>query len=187
MEVNYKKKYEEALEWVRELYPTMVSCADKEAALRHFPELAESDDERIRKELVQFFKEKDEEDFEEWVPKAKVLAWFEKQGEHEPVVIIPKFRVGGVIRPKGSTAECTIESISGECYHGKGWGLHIGYEEDYELVEQKSSWSEEDEMIRETLKLIVKCAYDKYGIQGKEIGEEKLLAWLEKQVKKLKG
>ena len=38
----------------------------------------------MRKELVQFFKEKDEEDFEEWIPKAKVLDWLEKQGEQKP-------------------------------------------------------------------------------------------------------
>jgi hypothetical protein len=46
-------------------------------------ELKESEDERIRKELVQFFEEKDEEDFEEWIPKAKVLAWLEKQGKQK--------------------------------------------------------------------------------------------------------
>ena len=40
----------------------------------------------------------------------------------------------------------------------------------------------EDEKIRKILIHIVKCACDKYGVkyQGKEIGEEKLLAWLEK-------
>ena len=44
----------------------------------------------------------------------------------------------------------------------------------------------EDENIRKTLIHIVKGACDKYGIkyQGKEIGEEKLLAWLEKQSEK---
>lgn len=43
----------------------------------------------------------------------------------------------------------------------------------------------EDERIRKTLIHIVKGACDKYGIkyQGKEIGEEKLLAWLEKKGK----
>ena len=82
----------------------------------------------------------------------------EKQGEQNlansaktckdenTILIIPKFRVGDVIRPKGSTAEYTIESISGECYHGKGWGLHISCDNDYELVEQKpAEWNEEDE------------------------------------------
>ena len=30
----------------------MVSCADKEAALRHFPELKESEDEEVRKSKI---------------------------------------------------------------------------------------------------------------------------------------
>ena len=46
-----------------------------------------------------------------------------------------KFDIGDTIRPKGSKAEYTITSISGGCYHGKGWGLQIGAEKDYELVE----------------------------------------------------
>lgn len=46
-----------------------------------------------------------------------------------------KFDIGDTIRPKGSKAEYTITSISGGCYHGKGWGLPISAEKDYELVE----------------------------------------------------
>ena len=45
------------------------------------------------------------------------------------------FKIGDTIRPKGSKAEYTITSISGGCYHGKGWGLPISAEKDYELVE----------------------------------------------------
>ena len=73
----------------------------------------------------------------------------EKQGEQKPAVIIPKFRVGDVIRIKGSNAGYTITDISDGCYRGNGWGLDIiaGDESnDYELVEQKpAEWSEEDE------------------------------------------
>lgn len=47
-----------------------------------------------------------------------------------------KFDIGDTIRPKGSKAEYTITSISGGCYHGKGWGLPISAEKDYELVEE---------------------------------------------------
>ena len=62
----------------------------------------------------------------------------EKQCEQKTTnKIKPRFKVGDTIRPKGSMAEYTIESIYGECYHGKGWGLTIGCDEDYELVEQK--------------------------------------------------
>ena len=84
MEVNYKKKYEEALKWIRELYPTMVSCADKEAALRHFPELAESDDERIRKEMLDFFKGFYGNSMIKSVDVGPWIAWLEKQCKQKP-------------------------------------------------------------------------------------------------------
>ena len=102
--------------------------------------LPESEDEKIRKDIVFYIAANHKDDGE----KARWLYWLEKQGEQKPIVIIPKFRVGDVIRPKGSMAEYTIESISGEHYHGKGWKLHTGCDNDYELVEQKPAWSEED-------------------------------------------
>jgi hypothetical protein len=49
-----------------------------------------------------------------------------------------RFRVGDTICPKGSMAEFTIESIDAENYYGKGWGLSISAEDDYELVEAKT-------------------------------------------------
>ena len=76
---------EKALDVVRQM--VVDGQVSQEVAEKYFPELKESEGERIRKKLVQFFKEKDEEDFEEWVPKAKVLAWLEKQGEQKPADI----------------------------------------------------------------------------------------------------
>ena len=68
----------------------------------------------------------------------------------------------------------------------KGWectipdGMEARIDGNKIIVEPKES---EDEKIRKVLINIVKGACDKYGIkyQGKEITEEKLLAWLEKQ------
>lgn len=60
-------------------------------------------------------------------------------------------------------------------------GNQLGNDWIYALLpELKES---EDEKIKNILKNIVKCACDNYGIkyQGQEIGEEKLLAWLEKK------
>lgn len=144
---DYKKKYKEALEWMRELYPTMVSCADKEAALKYFPEIKESENERTRKELINYLDNFTNSEDRELVD--KFIAWLEKQGELKPAVVIPKFRVGDVIRIKGSNAEHKITDISGVCYRGNGWGLDIiaGDESNvYELVEQKPAWSEVDEI-----------------------------------------
>lgn len=91
---------------------------------------------------------RDEEDRAKLENLQRSLAWLEKQGEQSPVVIIPKFRVGDVIRIKGSNAEYLITEISDGYYRGSGWCLHIiegDKSDDYELVEQNSSWGEEDE------------------------------------------
>lgn len=147
-------------------------CFDKLTLFDLFPELAESEDERIRKALMQNLKERfgTKGNMGEGLDMPDVLAWFENQGEQKPVVVIPKFRVGDVIRPKGSTAEYTIESISGECYHGKGWGLHISGDDDYELVGQKSSWSEEDKCmlnnVIDTLKPLSQTTHSGYAINS---------------------
>ena len=55
-----------------------------------FPELEESDDEKIRKVLVGFFKNYKEQGTIEaemfnGIPTDKILAWFEKQGKQEPI------------------------------------------------------------------------------------------------------
>ncbi len=48
------KAYDEALKWMRELYPGLHG-ATKEDAEHYFPQLRESEDERIRKFLIDYF------------------------------------------------------------------------------------------------------------------------------------
>jgi hypothetical protein len=149
-----------------------------------FPELKESEDEKKKRILLSIsskmsfhlrdiFTEEEFQCFNAWS-----YAWLEKQGEREPVVVIPKFRVGDVIRPKGSTAEYTIESISGECYHGKGWGLHISGEDDYELVEQKPAWSEEDEKFLDGIIANLEYLMDRANSDTLKQSLQKRIDWL---------
>ena len=56
--MNYEQKYKEALSWMQSLYKWM-GIAMKEDAEHYFPELTESEDERIRKELLYWLKSKD--------------------------------------------------------------------------------------------------------------------------------
>ena len=87
--MDYKEKYEKALEWMKSVYPKMQG-SDKEDAEHYFPELRESEDERIRKHIVEILdslpggywygqKEKDDS-----------LAWLEKQKEPSTNSEIPK-------------------------------------------------------------------------------------------------
>ena len=51
--MDYEKKYKEALGWMKSLYDSLHGKTREEAE-RYFPELAESEDEKIRKNCIHF-------------------------------------------------------------------------------------------------------------------------------------
>ena len=89
---TYEKKYKEALERAKEQLEGAKVFDYKEEQIAHdirtvtyaiFPELKESEDERIRKTLIRFFKDSYHNETEMYgVTVGKALAWLEKQGEH---------------------------------------------------------------------------------------------------------
>lgn len=87
--------YDNALNWMRSVYPTMTGV-DKEDAEHYFPELKESEDERIKEELISLFQDcinnrnhpYNASDSERWI------AWLEKQGEQKPVISNDALREG---------------------------------------------------------------------------------------------
>lgn len=129
----------------------------QEVAEKYFPELKEkeSEDEKIRKHLINYFKHKMDDTLEYWegIAKEDALAWLEKQGEQKPVVdtkvIIPKFRVGDIVKSKSRPTDSPrkIISIGKDCYWCEDRGcIGFAWEDDCEIVEQKpAAWSEEDE------------------------------------------
>ena len=76
---SYEQKYKEALGWMKSLYGGLHGKT-KEEAEKYFPELAESEDERIRKAIITFFESEDDNTTYALVPKKDILAWLEKQG-----------------------------------------------------------------------------------------------------------
>ena len=84
---SYEQKYKEALEWMQGMYGGLHGKT-KEEAEKYFPELRESEDEKIRKALIENFK---------WFcgdfPKTTkwgkddnllvkdIITWLEKQGQ----------------------------------------------------------------------------------------------------------
>ncbi len=98
--MNYEEKYKQALERARKVYiPIENNILDD-----IFPELAESEDERIRKKLICFVenwkKFKPNSPFDDYAVYTsdsgecdKILAWLEKQGEQPADKIEPKFKV----------------------------------------------------------------------------------------------
>ena len=92
--MDYKKKYKEALEWIRDLYPTMEG-ATREDAEHYFPELKESKDEKIKKEIVELVMQPTWKTETEFNRRKELVAWLEKQGEEKPAdTFEPKFKVG---------------------------------------------------------------------------------------------
>jgi len=110
----------------------------------------ESEDERIRKAIIKIVK-KDEERIGVNAH-LKKIQWLEKQGEQKPAVdtkvVIPKFRVGDIVKSKSQPmlSPRKIISIGKDCYWCEDRGcIGFAWEDDCEIVEQKTAWSEDDE------------------------------------------
>ena len=81
--MNYEQKYKEALERAKKLQETCDNTAVVGWCEYILPELKESEDERIRKELIEHIKANKSADyvlFKRFSPD-DVIAWLEKQGK----------------------------------------------------------------------------------------------------------
>ena len=207
---DYKRKYEQAIENLKRIKTANKDNKELVEFIEYeYPELKESEDERIRKHLIKHFGNKSKEDWN-GVPVKSILAWLEKQGEQKfpslsekeivclkrildflreehnsytgkdftneiavlewlithpvlihfselqqtqgwqkPVVITPKFHKGDIIKPKGSSHThweiMQVDMFDKKYRFKNGCVIHFSQEDDYELVEQKPAWSEEDE------------------------------------------
>lgn len=87
--MDYEKKYKDALERASQFKNRDLFPENTDATINYiFPELQESEDERIRKWCVSHFREcfrvtKDNVEYQEYLNN-KVIPWLEKQGEHKP-------------------------------------------------------------------------------------------------------
>lgn len=207
--MDYEKKYKEALERARQLcaYPTTKPFISDLQDL--FPELAESEDERIRKEIIDLVRHSvnsmPADRFNEritWLEKQGAYGQREecldcqfnyageckgscamKRGEQKSVIIIPKFRIGDEIKTSNEES-LTITKIDEKGYWSKD--LFICSFDDaakWELIEHKSSWSEEDEKMIETIianiKAICKEGYYVGDVNSnKLVYPEQLFNWL---------
>ena len=154
--MDYEKKYNEALEKARQLcaYPTTKPFISDLQDL--FPELAESEDEMVRRSLLDWLVKKRNNitipfslgDADRWI------AWLEKQGEQKSIT--PKFKVGNTIIKRNKTFEYRHPFLIVEIKDNAYWcesGIicFISEQDNWELVEQKPEWSEEDEEIRKSI------------------------------------
>lgn len=83
MIMDYEKKYKEALERARQFSEHPLQEDSDSIAEYIFPELKESEDERIRKEIIDFIYDKTDT-YELREKSNSWIAWIEKQGEQKP-------------------------------------------------------------------------------------------------------
>ena len=95
---TYEKKYNEALKWMRELYPGLHG-ATKEDAEHYFPELTESEDEKFRKYILRGCKECVEANDKglelSMDTTKKLLAYLEKQKDNKDELV---YRLNGLMQ-----------------------------------------------------------------------------------------
>ena len=146
------KAYDEAIERAKKLIDKGYDVLMPEI----FPELKESEDERIRKELIKKVRFYIDGDIPCGYDAKKALAWLEKQGEQslansaKTCKVEPKFKVGDFIQYKGMGHErYTIKEVCGTTHYINSYGKRMDMpytDANFELVEQKpAEWSEEDE------------------------------------------
>lgn len=78
--MNCEKKYDEALERARKIHNDTEFDYEKGMIEEIFPELKDSEDERIRKKLIEYFNVYPKDYYGE-LKKSHIIAWLEKQGE----------------------------------------------------------------------------------------------------------
>jgi len=88
------KAYDEAIERAESIYneTAIPSATTKGICTYIFPELKESEDERIRKGLIEGFQQYDEEECWrdiEYLRIKDIIAWLEKQNEQKPILNVP--------------------------------------------------------------------------------------------------
>ena len=75
------RRYDEALNWMREIYPGLHG-ATKEDVEHFFPELSESEDERVIRALETFLNQQEIADKITFEARIGWLTWLEKQKEN---------------------------------------------------------------------------------------------------------
>jgi len=155
------RAYDEALEKAKDFYKgykqrdNQLYADDLETI---FPELKESEDEKIRKSIIGYLKEcrnntRSEVMLDEY---AKWISWLEKQGEQKSTdKIEPKFKVGDTVTVKPMSCHGKVfkgepfkivDIIEDNYVSDDGKTYSISLQDGWELVQQKpAEWSEEDE------------------------------------------
>lgn len=148
--MDYEKMYKEAVGKIQELLEEkkkkeMTNCLFEGELNEIFSELRESEDERIKKYIISFIELNSGVNLSPDDAK-RMLAWLEKP-KTEKVYL--RFKVGDVVCSSNGTT-LKIVGITDYCYNcttteGNKYSFGFDIQDEFELVEDKKEWSEEDE------------------------------------------
>jgi len=185
------KAYDIALDKIKRLLGTGSNCSRED--LEHvFPELMESDDERIRKEIIAHIKWCEDSGYCAKEEMTRWITWLEKQGEQESRRITSA-ETKEALYDKPDNHTYSFEDMyeaSKQCYDSKynkdeycheqsfKWGFQEGAEWREEKVKQE--WSEEDEYHKRQILRILKDNGCSQTLQ------ERTEKWIEERLKSLR-
>ena len=104
--MDYEEKYKQLHNLISDLYSFMSEYC-KEKVEGYLPEFKESEDEKIRKDIITFLLSKNGfmTPDEDWHFHNRWLPWIEKQGEQKQEIIYPKFDFDDIL-----AIECCMET-----------------------------------------------------------------------------
>lgn len=177
--VDYKEKFEKLIQRIDDLIVNgWIDEKAGKAILKDFT--LESEDERIRKELISLIKETHVTD--RYYDLNKMLAWLEKQAEQKPIA---KFKVGDRIYDKRDSYNRNVIREVGKDYYINAFGqkMDMAYTnanfeflehlEDDNIDSKSVAWSEEDEiMLRKIIQYTISLS------EGCEVDLNDQINWL---------
>ena len=167
--MGYEKKYNDLVNDLKELWNGHTNDSQLLGELAEIcPELRESEDERIRRTLVEYFGPQVQLDFVRGVPIQKIRDWLEKQKEKKPA------EPTGKLSREEYLYQLLIDQL-------------ITYS-DYEYLTGKkpAEWSEEDEKMRNLIVAIFEVNHPDGFFKANELGTtdmrgvhtEEIISWL---------
>lgn len=172
---NYEQKYKNALKWAQDCIKAGASGMLKEDLEHYFPELTESEDEKIRKGIIRYIKKTSPamgENIE------NMVAWLEKQGEKKPAWSEEDESALGdalwAIKQARSIAK--DENDMGNLWYAENWLKSL---KDRVQLQPKQEWSEEDEKkIMWIVRLISTAGFRELDNDKMPCSRSELLYWL---------
>lgn len=209
--MNYEEKYKEALERAKRLHSEPTGETERIVCEQIFPELAESEDERIRKWCISHFKAavlvtKNNAEYQEYLNN-KVIPWLEKQKEFVSADFDDVWETADCDELTAPLEKYSKDAIKEMCHAWYDKGIELERRNWLEkqglqklanpaktCKNDEEIWSEEDErlcqcLIKDQKKALNEVRNDKYGHSEiisdlKEMYNERI-AWLKSLKEKL--